>query len=174
MIVERDSKIMSKESQKSIPSSSKINIDSDAVRQLSELLKETELSEIEYEIDGRRIRVSRQMGHSLMSPMMAAPMVAGSGGVDVTSKSPEKPNSLESHPGMVKSPMVGTAYLSPKPGDPPFISTGSTVSVGQTLMIIEAMKVMNPLKATKSGQVTHILIEDGQPVEFDESLLVIE
>jgi acetyl-CoA carboxylase biotin carboxyl carrier protein len=90
-----------------------------------------------------------------------------------TDPSPVSPSS-GTHPGTIKSPMVGTAYLCPKPGDPPFIEVGKKISEGQTLMIIEAMKVMNPLKATKSGTVTDILIEDGQPVEFDESLLIIE
>ena len=74
----------------------------------------------------------------------------------------------------MKSPMVGTVYLSPKPGDPPFVTVGATVTAGQTIMIIEAMKVMNPLKAPKSGKITHILVEDTHPVEFDEPLLIIE
>jgi acetyl-CoA carboxylase biotin carboxyl carrier protein len=150
---------------------SKINIDSGAVRQLSDLLKETDLSEIEYEADGCRIRVARQ-GGGYVPPQPSAPSMTSA----VSTSPPTAVSAItpESHPGLVKSPMVGTAYLSPKPGDPPFITVGATVTVGQTLMIIEAMKVMNPLKASKGGKVTHILVEDGQPVEFDEPLLIIE
>jgi acetyl-CoA carboxylase biotin carboxyl carrier protein len=167
---------MSKESQKPSSKPSKVKIDSEAIRQLSELLKETELSEIEYEVDGRRIRVARQIGGVMMPSMMAAaPMAAGEGVLEAAPQAAGKASaSPESHPGVVKSPMVGTAYLSPKPGDPPFIAIGATVTAGQTLMIIEAMKVMNPFKAPKAGKITHIFIEDGQPVEFDEPLVVIE
>ena len=161
---------MSQDSQKPKNGSSKMNIDSSAVLKLSDLLKKTDLSEIEYEVDGCRIRVSRQTGYSMPPQMLAAPVAASpsSAPAGATTANPE------SHPGVVRSPMVGTAYLCPKPGDPPFIAVGATVAVGQTLMIIEAMKVMNPFKASKAGKVAHIFIEDGQPVEFDEPLLTIE
>lgn len=161
---------MSKDKERPKEEFSKVNIDSKAVRELADLLKETDLSEIEYESGECRIRVVRQGFFTSMPQTVHAPSVSSSP-VATDMKPPMSP---ESHPGVVKSPMVGTAYFSPKPGDPPFISVGSTVSEGQTLMIIEAMKVMNPLKSSKSGKVTHILIEDGQPIEFDEALLVIE
>ena len=153
---------------KSKPKTSKVNIDADAVRQLADLFKETDLSEIEYEAEGCRIRVARNnqvvSNYTPIQNMAPQPPAAA----------PIEEPSLESHPGTVKSPMVGTVYLSPKPGDPHFVKVGSDVSEGQTLLIIEAMKVMNPLKATKSGKVTHILVEDNHPVEFDEPLLIIE
>ncbi|MFN7662211.1 MAG: acetyl-CoA carboxylase biotin carboxyl carrier protein [Alphaproteobacteria bacterium] len=153
----------------------KINLDADAVRQLSELLKETDLSEIEYEAEGCRIRVARQSSYAPMPSHFIPQMPAAGVSAPVAAPTAEVASvNPESHPGLVRSPMVGTAYLSPKPGDPAFVSVGSPVAVGQTLMILEAMKVMNPLKASKAGKVTQILIEDGQPVEFDEPLLIIE
>ena len=156
----------------------KVEIDSEAVRELANLFKENDLSEIEYEVDGCRIRVAR---HQHMAPMqqgmsqIAYPMSATHDpATAITSEKEAPPPAKDVTKGAFKSPMVGTAYLSPKPGDPAFISVGSTVKEGQTLMIIEAMKVMNPLKATKIGKVTQILVEDGQPVEFDQPLVVIE
>lgn len=154
----------------------RVEIDSEAVRELANLFKENDLSEIEYEVDGCRIRVAR---HQHMAPMhhmsqISYPMSAPQAAAPAIASEKEEPSTKDITKGAFKSPMVGTAYLSPKPGDPAFISVGSTVKEGQTLMIIEAMKVMNPLKATKAGKVAHILIEDGQPVEFDQPLVVIE
>ena len=148
----------------------KINIDSEAVRELADLFKENDLSEIEYEVDGCRIRVARHHHVAPTTTYHAAPSQQHALPPVEPASEPQKDASKNA----IKSPMVGTVYLSPKPGDPAFVSVGSTVKEGQTLMIIEAMKVMNPMKATKSGKVTHILIEDGQPVEFDQPLLVIE
>ena len=162
----------SKKTQKPKQNSPKMKIDSAAVRQLSDLLKDTDLSEIEYESEGCRIRVARHQGpvgyHHPLSHMVGSASQASAEPAAVDSAN------LDAHPGTMKSPMVGTVYLSPKPGDPPFVTVGATVTAGQTIMIIEAMKVMNPLKAPKSGKITHILVEDTHPVEFDEPLLIIE
>ncbi len=146
----------------------KSSIDQDMIRELAALLKETELSEIEIESDDLRIRIARNISRSVevAAPApVAAPVVAAPVAVEVNPAN---------HPGTLKSPMVGTAYYSPAPGADPFIQVGSTVKVGQTVLIIEAMKTMNQIVATKSGTVTAILVEDSQPVEFGEPLLIIE
>jgi acetyl-CoA carboxylase biotin carboxyl carrier protein len=144
---------------------SKFHIDEDAIRKLAELLNETGLSEIEIQDDDRCLRVSRQaapLQASVPSPAPAAPAPA-----------PEAPAGGP-HPGAVTSPMVGTVYLAPEPGHKPFVQVGDTVREGQTLLIIEAMKVMNNLPSPRSGKVTAVLVEDGMPVEFGEQLIVIE
>jgi len=151
-------------------------IDGDAIRQLAEILVDTKLTEIEYEDDGRRIRVSRNgsiQAATIFSPELA-PLPAAP--VPVTANVPEAPSLTASgaHPGTVKSPMVGTAYLCPEPGAAPFVKVGDAVAVGQTLLIIEAMKVMNPIKAAKAGKVIQVMAHDGIPVEFGEPLMVIE
>ncbi len=151
----------------------KFTIDANAIRTLAEILAQTQLSEIEYEDDGRKIRVARgPLTVQATVPHVALPAQ------QLPPSSPETSTAtavdLHSHPGAVKSPMVGTAYLAPEPGAAPFIKVGDKVSVGQTLLIIEAMKVMNPIKASKAGAVTRILVQDASPVEFGELLLVIE
>jgi acetyl-CoA carboxylase biotin carboxyl carrier protein len=142
------------------------------IRDLADLLNETGLSEIEIERDGLRLRVARQLtvsaAVSAASAALAAP-VAASGGSVVA-----KPGDLANHPGVVKSPMVGTAYRSPEPGAAAFIDIGSRVAQGQTLLIIEAMKTMNHIPAPRSGTVSAIMIDNGQPVEFGEPLVIIE
>lgn len=142
------------------------------IRDLAALLVETGLSEIEIEKSGLKIRVARNLSVSAVAPQQAAPASpvspAGQAG-------PAEPASdIANHPGCVKSPMVGTAYRAPEPGAAPFVEIGSRVVQGQTLMIIEAMKTMNHIPAPRSGTVTHILVENGQPVEFGEPLVVIE
>jgi acetyl-CoA carboxylase biotin carboxyl carrier protein len=140
------------------------DIDPDAIRKLAELMTETDLSEIEIAEGDRRVRVSRAA--------MAAPaplQVAAAAPAPVVAAVPPA-----SHPGAVISPMVGTAYLQAEPGAPAFVSVGSPVRVGDTLLIIEAMKVMNPIKASKGGTVTQILISDGQPVEYGEPMMIVE
>ena len=144
-------------------------IDHDVIRELAQLLDETGLTEIEFERDGVRVRVARQ-GHTVVAaapPLRTAPSTdtgpAGSPGGD-----PAK------HPGALASPMVGTAYLGPEPGARPYVEIGSMVRAGQTLLIIEAMKTMNQIPAPRAGRVVQILVEDGQPVEFGEPLMVIE
>ena len=153
----------------------KFKIDGEAIRQLADILVDTKLTEIEYEDDGRRIRVSR--GGSIQ----AATVVSHEGAPQAIAAAPApqeaappQPVTPANHPGTVKSPMVGTAYMCSEPGIPPFVKVGDIVSLGQTLMIIEAMKVMNPIKAAAAGKVTQILAQDGTPVEFGEPLMVIE
>lgn len=146
----------------------KFEIDDAAVRKLAELLDETSLSEIEYEVDGQRIRVARSSGGLIAAAAPAAaapPSPVASGNATAADSLPA---------GAVTSPMVGTVYVASEPGTAPFVKVGDQVRQGQTLLIIEAMKVMNPLASPHSGKVTQIMISDGQPVEFGEPLLVIE
>lgn len=151
----------------------KFIIDGDAVRQLANILVETDLSEIEYEDDGRRVRVARAVATTTMVAPIATP-AAVSAPTTPTQSTPAPVADISKHPGLVKSPLVGTAYIAPEPGAAPFVSVGASVTAGQTLLIIEAMKVMNPIKATKSGKVSQIFVTDGQPIEFDEPLMIIE
>ena len=131
-------------------------------------MTETGLSEIEMSEGDRSIRVSR-------GAVAAAPVhYAAPAGAIVAAGGTAAPASAASHPGAVISPMVGTAYLQAEPGSPPFVSVGDAVKVGDTLLIIEAMKVMNPIKAAKSGVLKEVLILDGQPVEYGEPLMIIE
>ncbi len=161
-------------------SKDKDGIDRGLIRDLAGLLNETGLSEIEIERDGLKVRVARQI--TVQATAAAAPLaVAGAPArAAVAAPQPGPPPSApsgpdySSHPGCVKSPMVGTAYRAPEPGAPTFIEVGARVSQGQTLLIIEAMKTMNHIPAPKAGTVTQILIENGQPVEFGEPLVVIE
>ena len=157
----------------------KDGIERTLIRDLAELLHETGLSEIEIERDGLKVRVARQIAMQA-SALAVAPAAAPAGrgaaapvhGM-LSAAAPAGPD-FASHPGCVKSPMVGTAYRSPEPGSAAFIDIGTRVTQGQTLLIIEAMKTMNHIPAPKSGTVTQILIENGQPVEFGEPLAVIE
>ena len=143
--------------------------DSALIRELALLLDETSLTEIEIERSGLRVRVARNITVSAAMPasFQPMPMAAAAAG-------PAADADLAKHPGVVPSPMVGTAYWSPEPGAKPFIEVGSKVSAGQTLLIIEAMKTMNQIPSPRAGTVTQILIEDGQPVEFGEPLVIIE
>jgi acetyl-CoA carboxylase biotin carboxyl carrier protein len=145
---------------------SKTLIDSELVRSLAALLDETNLSEIEYEATGFRIRVARHAAPPLIHAAPAAPAPA----IAAAAAS----NDPGSHPGAVKSPMVGVAYLSPEPGAAHFINIGDIVAEGQTLLLIEAMKTFNPIRAARGGKITAILVHDGQPVEFGEPLLIVE
>lgn len=155
--------------------------DEGIVKHLAEILKETDLTEIEVERNDWRVRVARQINISATIPAVAhgmpqqAPHVmpaAPMGAVQETA-SPAAADPA-THPGAVKSPMVGNAYLSPAPGSAPFIREGDSVKEGDSILIIEAMKVMNQIKAPRDGVVTKILIRDGDPVEFDEPLVIIE
>ena len=148
----------------------KFNIDKDAITQLAEVLEETGLLEIEYEDGGKRVRVVRNAPqHQQMQNFTSSLPTA----TTTTTVEPSSP-SLQNQPGLLRSPMVGTVYTSSEPGAPPFVRVGDVVNAGQTLLIIEAMKVMNPLKAAQAGKVTQIFISDAMPVEFGEPLLVIE
>ena len=147
--------------------------DSALIRELALLLDETSLTEIEIERSGLRVRVARKI--SIAASMPANFQQAPSGhGATAAGITPPAIADLAKHPGVVPSPMVGTAYWASEPGAKPFIEVGSKVSVGQTLLIIEAMKTMNQIPSTRAGTVTQILVEDGQPVEFGEPLVIIE
>jgi acetyl-CoA carboxylase biotin carboxyl carrier protein len=145
--------------------------DSALIRELATLLDETSLTEIEIERAGLRLRVARNVSVAAAVPtsVIAAPV-----GAVATAAATAAPADLSKHPGAVTSPMVGTAYWAPEPGAKPFIEVGSKVSVGQTLLIIEAMKTMNQIPSPRAGTVTQILVEDSQPVEFGEPLVIIE
>jgi acetyl-CoA carboxylase biotin carboxyl carrier protein len=147
--------------------------DSALIRELALLLDETSLTEIEIERSGLRLRVARNISiaASMPSNFQQAPAASAAPAAGVT---PAAIADLAKHPGVVPSPMVGTAYWSSEPGAKPFIEVGAKVSVGQTLLIIEAMKTMNQIPSTRAGTVTQILVEDGQPVEFGEPLVIIE
>jgi acetyl-CoA carboxylase biotin carboxyl carrier protein len=146
-----------------------MQVDTDLVRELAAMLNDTGLSEIEVEDGERKIRVSRNMT-AISAPMMAAPVTAAAAAPTPAAAAPSAP-AISAN--AMKSPMVGTAYLTPEPDAAPFVSVGQQVKAGDTVMIIEAMKVMNPIVAATSGTVTEILVESGQPVEFDQPLLVI-
>ena len=161
---------MSDERKMKDPGERRTAIDHELIRELARLLEETGLTEIEFERDGQRVRVARAANMLALSthPLPAAAIETvvhpiGAGSVD-----PAK------HPGVVTSPMVGTAYLAPEPGARPFVEVGSRVRVGETLLIIEAMKTMNQIPTPRAGTVIQVLIEDGQPVEFGEPLVIIE
>lgn len=153
----------------------KFTIDGDAIRQLADILVDTKLTEIEYEDDGRRIRVSRGGGtHAMVSTGTAVTVPESSAGHLVPASAGTITAPAADHPGALKSPMVGTAYLCPEPGAPAFAKAGDMLVQGQTLMIIEAMKVMNPIKAPRAGKLMTVLVQDASPVEFGELLMVIE
>lgn len=141
------------------------------IRQLAELLNDTGLSEIEIEKSGLKVRVARTLNVQATAYAPAPAHAAPAAGAAPAAKGPSDP---AKHPGVVKSPMVGTAYRSPEPGAAPFIEVGSQVALGDTLFIIEAMKTMNQIPAPHAGKVTAVYIENGQPVEFGEPLVIIE
>jgi acetyl-CoA carboxylase biotin carboxyl carrier protein len=149
-------------------------IDHAVIRELAKLLDETGLTEIEFQRDGVSIRVARNVhvsarGRAAELPIGGAAATALVGPVQATA-----PIDPTQHPGVVASPMVGTAYIGLSPGARPFVEVGSEVKAGETLIIIEAMKTMNQIPAPRSGTVTQILVEDGQPVEYGEPLMIIE
>jgi acetyl-CoA carboxylase biotin carboxyl carrier protein len=157
-----------------------MDIDSKLVRELAELLNETGLTEIEVEDNDRKIRVARG---GVVASAAPAPVAAAPASVPATASAPAAASGAvpaptaetpaEAHGDAIKSPMVGTAYLAPEPEAANFVAVGDGVKEGDTLLIVEAMKVMNPITADKSGTVKAILIDNGQPVEFDQPLVVI-
>lgn len=149
----------------------KIQVDPSLVRNLAELLNETGLTEIEVQSGTQRVRVSR--GATAIAAPAAAP-AAASAPLNRPAAVEASEVNFSNHPGAITSPMVGTAYRSPEPGARPFVDVGDSVKVGQTLLIVEAMKTMNAIPATKAGKVTHVLVDDGQPVEFGQPLVVVE
>ena len=152
-------------------SDKKSKFDQDLIRDLAKLLDETNLSEIELEHDDFRVRVARQI--TIEAPVSAARAepAAAAPAAQAASSAPADP---AGHPGAVPSPMVGTAYRSPEPGARTFVEVGDTVAAGDTLMIVEAMKTMNQIPSPRAGRVTAILVEDGQPVEYGEPLVILE
>ncbi len=147
---------------------SKLPFDSDAIRALASLLVETGLTEIEVAEKEGRIRVARQPAQAAsaggpLPPMPSAEPVPAEETLDAAA-----------HPGVVKSPMVGIAYLAPEPGAPPFVAPGQAVSAGQTLLLVEAMKTFNQIKAPRAGKVARVLVQSGTPVEYDEPLMILE
>ncbi|VXC39730.1 acetyl-CoA carboxylase biotin carboxyl carrier protein [Sphingomonas sp. 8AM] len=154
--------------------SGSMQVDVDLVRQLAELLDTTQLTEIEVEDGDRKIRVARKAAAVNAAPAMhyapapAAPAAPAAPQVDVAG--PSAPSDANA----VRSPMVGTVYLAAEPGAKPFSTVGQTVAAGDTLLIVEAMKVMNPITAPSAGVVKAILVDNGQPVEFDQPLVVVE
>ena len=146
-------------------------INADAVRQLASLLEETGLTEIEYAVGDLRIRVARQQ-----TVIAEAPARAGASVVTTPVAAPALTDKVfdATHPGAVKSPMVGTAYLSPEPGAPSFVAAGDRVKEGQTLLLIEAMKTFNEIKSPRAGVLQKVMIENQQPVEYGEILMIIE
>jgi acetyl-CoA carboxylase biotin carboxyl carrier protein len=156
-----------------------MQVDAGLVRQLAELLDATRLTEIEVQDGDRRIRVARTVSMAAAPAVQMAPG-AGYAAAPAPAAAPAAAAAAPvatapaDHPGTVKSPMVGTVYLAAEPGAAPFIATGKQVAAGETLLIVEAMKVMNPILAPKAGKVVQILVENGQPVEFDQPLVVVE
>jgi acetyl-CoA carboxylase biotin carboxyl carrier protein len=154
-----------------------MQVDPALVRQLAELLDETHLTEIEVQDGDRRIRVARKAAavqgtaHYAPAPASAAPPPAAAAPPPAASPPVVDP---ANHPGTVKSPMVGTAYLSAEPGSKPFAAVGQQVAAGDTLLIVEAMKVMNPIVSPRAGTVTALMVDNGQPVEFDQPLAIVE
>jgi acetyl-CoA carboxylase biotin carboxyl carrier protein len=148
---------------------SKFDIDEALIRKLAKLLKETGLTEIEFETDDARIRVNA----GASGPMIAAAPAVAPAAAPVAALTAAPGGSEVPAAGSVSSPMVGTAYLSPEPNAAAFVKVGDRIAKGQTILIIEAMKVMNPIPAPHAGTVTQILVQDGQPVEFGEPLMVI-
>jgi acetyl-CoA carboxylase biotin carboxyl carrier protein len=157
-------------------------VDAELVRDLAKILDDTGLSEIEVEHGELRLRLARtpmfaqppsqaHVIHSAPAPVALPPPVAAP---TAPPAAPAPAADAASHPGAVLSPMVGTAYLSPEPGAPPFVKVGDTVTAGQTIMVVEAMKTFNPIPAPRAGKVTAIIVSDSQPVEYNEPLLILE
>jgi acetyl-CoA carboxylase biotin carboxyl carrier protein len=148
-------------------------VDQDLIRELAKLLKETELTEIEIEQEGWRVRVARPLLNGALPPSLqaqAAPPAVQPSPAAVTAAEPD----LSKHPGAVVSPMVGTVFLAPEPGAAAYVKVGDTIVQGQTLLIVEAMKTMNQIPAPRAGRVARILVQNGQAVEYGEPLVIVE
>jgi acetyl-CoA carboxylase biotin carboxyl carrier protein len=158
--------------QRKKPTSATTGIDANVIRELAHLLDETGLSEIEIEHEGRRVKVVRQLAAQVTA---VKPAAAAAVPVEAPpANAATAPADLSQHPGAVLSPMVGTAYLAPEPGAEPFVKVGDTVEKGATLLIIDAMKTMNPIPAPHSGKVTELLVTNEAPVEYGQPLMLIE
>ncbi|WP_432207892.1 acetyl-CoA carboxylase biotin carboxyl carrier protein [Ancylobacter polymorphus] len=155
----------------------KPNIDPALVREIANLLSESDLTEIEVQHEDLRIRVVRAAPTVYAAPVAVAPAPVAAAAPAPAAAAPASAApvaDLSKHPGLVTSPMVGTAYLGPEPGAKYFVEVGSVVKEGQTLLIVEAMKTMNAIPAPRAGTVTRIIVENAQPVEYGEPLLIIE
>jgi acetyl-CoA carboxylase biotin carboxyl carrier protein len=144
-----------------------VRIDADAIRTLADLLHEKDLTEIEYSSEGWHIRIAKG---GINNMVVSAPLDAEIAKPPASTAA----DTIYDHPGVINSPMVGTAYLSDEPGTPSFVSIGDSISEGDTLILIEAMKVFNPIKAPQAGKILQILVANGDPVEFGEPLMIIE
>ncbi|MBO6826791.1 MAG: acetyl-CoA carboxylase biotin carboxyl carrier protein [Sneathiella sp.] len=155
---------------------SKLDIDGKIIRELAEIMNDTGLGEIEVENGDHRLRVSKGSTGvtTTIAAAPAAPVAAAPAPVAAAPAAEAAPLDASSHPGAIKSPMVGTAYLAPEPGAANFISVGDSVAQGQTVLIVEAMKTMNPIAAPKGGKVVDILVANEEPVEFGQPLVIIE
>jgi len=153
-----------------------MQVDTDLVRQLAEMLNQSDLSEIEVQDGVRRIVVKRKLGGSYAPAPAPAPAfhAAPPTAAPAAAAAAEDGSAAAAHPGTVKSPMVGTVYLSGEPGAKPFVSVGDKVDAGDTLLIVEAMKVMNQITAPRAGTVRQVLVVDAQPVEYDQPLIIVE
>lgn len=162
---------MTAEVSKKVSESRKLEAaDEDMIRGLANLLTDTGLTEIEIEQKGLRVRVARTISYGAALPAFPAPGLAPSAASPLTATAKD----ADIHPGTVKSPMVGTTYRAAEPGAPSFVEVGAVVKQGQTILIIEAMKTMNHIPAPRSGTVKAVLVENGQPVEYGEPLMIIE
>ena len=150
-----------------------MQIETDLVRQLAELLDETKLTEIEVQDGDRRIRVARKVHAAASAPMVAMPAPAAAPAL-VAAAAPAAEAPAGAHPGTVKSPMVGTVYLAANPEADNFVAVGDKVASGATLLIVEAMKVMNNITSPRAGTVKAVLVDNGQPVEYDQPLVIVE
>ncbi len=148
-----------------------MRVELDLVRELAALLDETNLSEIEVHDGDRAVRVARQIATTVVPSAAPSPAPVVS---DANAAAGAAPAPLSEHPGLVRSPMVGTAYMSAEPGVPPFVTEGAEINEGDTLLIVEAMKVMNPITAPRAGKVKAVLVVNEQPVEFDQPLVIVE
>ena len=154
----------------------KLKVDVDTVRELANLLVDTGLTEIEIEQDDIKLRLERKVQQTVMASVPAAAPAQQAAPAAAPGATAAAPSAADAHPGAteVLSPMVGTAYVAPEPGAPDFVKVGDTVTQGQTLLIIEAMKTMNPVPAPKAGKVVAVLIENEQPVEYEQLLFLIQ
>ena len=155
---------------KSAAKTAAISNEASFVKELADILDQAGLAELEYETEAVAIRLSRV---TAAAPVAAAP-VAAAAPAAIAEPVAEIPANPADHPGAVKSPMVGTVYTAPEPDAPAFITEGATVTAGQTLFIVEAMKVMNPITAPKAGTVVKIFVQNAQPIEFGEALVIVE
>ena len=159
------------------PAAKKVTLDDEArlVKDLADILDKAGLAELEYKTETLAIRLSRLSGGaSVPAVQPVAPVVTASVPASAGDTAADAPGNPADHPGAVKSPMVGTVYTAPEPDAPAFISEGDSVSQGQTILIVEAMKVMNPITAPKTGTVVKIFVQNAQPVEFGEALVIVE